>query len=173
MSLRQAKNTPMILIGIGSNLSSTAGGPRATVEAALNRLAEAGIGVLAKSRWYESEPVPASDQPWFVNGVARVATDLDPEALLAVLHQLEAEFGRARSIVNAARTLDLDLLAYGDIQRTKAPILPHPRLHQRAFVVYPLRDIAPDWRHPVLKLTASTMIAALTPGQVISPLALE
>ena len=84
-----------------------------------------------------------------MNGVAVVETSLPPGDLLALLHEIERRFGRERREVNAARILDLDLIAYGDLVRTDAPpLLPHPRLHERAFVLLPLADVAPDWRHP-------------------------
>src|SRR5271169_4084204 len=108
-----SSNAP-ILIGLGANLPSPAGPPAATLAAAITRLATAEIITLQRSRWFVSAPVPASDQPWFVNGVIAVATALEPAALLAVLLRVEAEFGRARGAANAARSLDLDLLAYGD-----------------------------------------------------------
>lgn len=161
----------MILIGIGGNLPSAAGGPAATCQAALDRLVEGELRLLARSPWYESAPVPASDQPWFVNGVVRVETELGPEALLARLHAIEAEFGRARTEVNAARPLDLDLLAYGDLVRAgPGPVLPHPRMHSRAFVLLPLRDVAPHWTHPATGLSVDALIAGLAPGQLIRPL---
>jgi 2-amino-4-hydroxy-6-hydroxymethyldihydropteridine diphosphokinase len=116
--------------------------------------------------------VPPSDQPWYVNGVARVAAEFDSIALLAALHDVERAFGRERREVNAARVLDLDLLAYGDIVRTgpEPPILPHPRLTQRAFVLLPLAEIVPDWRHPVTGQTIQQLLAALPPDQVARPL---
>jgi 2-amino-4-hydroxy-6-hydroxymethyldihydropteridine diphosphokinase len=137
------------LIGLGANLPSSYGEPPATLRAALNRLAKAGPSVTRRSRFWHSAPVPLSDQPWYVNAVAALETDLPPERLLALLHEVEAEFGRVRSVVNAPRLIDLDLLAYGREIRTEgAPLLPHPRLAERAFVLLPLSDIAPDWRHP-------------------------
>jgi len=162
----------MILIGIGSNLTSAAGGSLATCEAALARLEAEGIKVVARSPWYETAPVPVSDQPWFVNGIGEVATDLDPAKLLAVLHQVEAAYGRVRGVVNGSRTLDLDLLAYGNlVWQESPPLLPHPRLHERAFVLLPLKDLAPAWRHPLLGLTAEALIGQMPPGQQIRPLA--
>ncbi|MDE1147946.1 MAG: 2-amino-4-hydroxy-6-hydroxymethyldihydropteridine diphosphokinase [Azospirillaceae bacterium] len=157
----------MILVGVGSNLSVPGiGGPREVVEAAVAALAGEGVSVAALSPWYRSAPVPLSDQPWYVNGVLSVATDLDPPALLARLHAVEEAFGRVRRQVNEARVLDLDLVAYGGYVRETAPVLPHPRMHQRAFVLLPLRDLVPGWRHPVSGLSVDALIAALPPGQM-------
>jgi 2-amino-4-hydroxy-6-hydroxymethyldihydropteridine diphosphokinase len=162
----------MILIGLGGNLPSLAGAPLATLEAALERLVGGGVNVVARSPWYETAPVPISDQPWFINGVVQVKTAMSATALLALMHQVEADLGRARTVVNAARVVDLDLLAYGDEVRAgpEAPVLPHPRLQDRAFVLLPMRDIAPDWRHPVTKATPAEMIARMPVGQQIRPL---
>lgn len=148
----------MILIGVGANLRSAAGSPRVTCGAALLHLGRLGVVIIGRSPWYESAPVPASDQPWYVNGVVSVGTNLSPAGLLAALHLTEAAFGRLRTAANAARTLDLDLLAYRDLVKDKgAPLLPHPRLHERAFVLFPLKDLAPGWRHPVLGETAASL----------------
>ncbi len=162
----------LILVAIGSNLPSPEfGPPRATCEAALAELSRRGLRLVRRSRWFESAPVPLSDQPWFVNGVAVVETALPPGDLLALLHETERGFGRERREVNAARILDLDLIAYGDLVRTDAPpLLPHPRLHERAFVLLPLADVAPDWRHPADGRTLSEMIRALPAGQSLRPL---
>lgn len=151
-----------VLIALGGNLPSWVGAPRTTLEAALAALEEAGVRILRKSSWYVTAPVPASDQPWFTNGVVSAETDLGPEALLELLHGIEAAFGRVREEKNGARTLDLDLLAHGEaVQTEKNPILPHPRLHERAFVMVPLAEIAPDWRHPVLNRTAAEILAGI------------
>lgn len=155
----------MILIGLGANLPSRHGGPRETLEAALAALDRDGIRVVRRSPWYRSAPVPASDQPWFVNGVAQLESDLPPDALLARLHAVEAAFGRARSVPNAARAIDLDLLDHDGRIAQAGPILPHPRLHERAFVLLPLRDLAPDWRHPVTGAGIEAMLRAVDPGQ--------
>jgi 2-amino-4-hydroxy-6-hydroxymethyldihydropteridine diphosphokinase len=161
----------LILIGLGANLPSPRfGAPVTTLNAAVARLKETGIRVLARSRWYESAPVPISDQPNFVNGVINVATELEPAALLALLHRVETEFGRVRSVRNAARLLDLDLLAYHDIVNHDGdPQLPHPSMHLRAFVLLPLREIAPRWVHPWLGKSLDTLIAELPPGQEARP----
>ena len=153
----------MILIGLGSNLESReAGDPRRTLEAALAALPATGITVAARSAWYRSEPVPRSGQPWFVNGVAAIETRLEPEALLRTMQAVEVQFGRARSTRNAARSLDLDLLDCGGlVLRTPSLTLPHPRLHLRRFVLLPLAEVAPDWRHPVLRQNAAEMLARI------------
>lgn len=161
----------MILIGLGANLPSAAGQPRATLVAALRRLDESGVRVVACSRWYRTAPVPVSDQPWFVNGVARVETGLDPLGLLGRLRAIEREFGRERTVRNAARTLDLDIIDYeGRIETSADLILPHPRMQDRAFVLLPLAEIAPGWRHPVSGKTVETLISDLPPGQTAAPI---
>jgi 2-amino-4-hydroxy-6-hydroxymethyldihydropteridine diphosphokinase len=165
---------PEIFIGLGANLPSVGyGAPKATLTAALERLAGEGLRIVARSRWYESAPVPRSDQPWFVNAVVRVDTRLTPPALLQLLHRVEEDFGRVRGERNAARAIDLDLLSYGDkVTRGAAvPRLPHPRMQERAFVLMPLREIAPRWRHPLLRHSLDELIAALPPEQVARPLA--
>jgi 2-amino-4-hydroxy-6-hydroxymethyldihydropteridine diphosphokinase len=161
-----------ILIGIGANLPSGTGSPRATCEAALAALEAAGVRVVRRSRWYESAPVPASAQPWYVNGVAAVETGLDPAALLALLHRIEDRFGRERAERNAARVLDLDLLAYGRrvSDGPAPPLLPHPRLAERAFVLLPLAEVAPDWTDPRDGRGVAALIAALPAAQVARPL---
>jgi len=160
----------MILIGLGSNLESPQWGPPVQVlAAALRQLECAGVRLAGCSPWYRSAPVPASDQPWFINGVARIETALAPQALLALLHRIEARLGRRRGVRWGARIIDLDLLAYGGRVITGCSadglVLPHPRLHERAFVLAPLADLMPSWRHPVSGRTAADMLAALAVGQ--------
>lgn len=159
------------LIGLGANLPSERFGPPvATLEAALSELERSGLRIVARSRWWESAPVPPSGQPWYVNGVVRAVTALDPGSVLDLLHRVEADFGRVRSIPNAARIIDLDLLAQGRVVRDAAPILPHPRLTERAFVLLPLREVSPGWRHPVSGEGIDALIAALPPGQDVRPI---
>ncbi len=163
----------MILIGLGANLPSLRHGPpQATLEGALLALADVGVRVIARSRWYESAPMPPSDQPWFVNGVARVETARDPAELLELLLAIERGLGRERRVANAPRVMDLDLLAYGEVisDGAEGPVLPHPRLHERAFVLLPMREIAPDWRHPALGQSVGELIEALGGDQEIRPL---
>ena len=150
----------MILIAIGANLPDALGRPPAvTCSAAVVALSELpGLRLEAVSRWYATAPVPASDQPDFVNGIARLSGTAAPEWLLARLHAIEAAVGRVRSVADAARPLDLDLIAMGGLMRDAAPILPHPRAHLRRFVLEPLCDVAPDWVHPRLRRTAADLL---------------
>ena len=159
----------MIFVGIGSNLAAPGySSPQNTAEASLAALPGIGTVLCARSSWYGSEPVPASDQPWFINAVVEIGTELPAPELLARLLALEARFGRERSVRDAARTLDLDLLDY-DGFRCSTPdlVLPHPRLHERRFVLMPLQEIAPQWRHPRLGLTVAELLAQLPSGQAI------
>jgi 2-amino-4-hydroxy-6-hydroxymethyldihydropteridine diphosphokinase len=158
-----------ILIALGGNLPSKVGSADLTLQAALDDLHAAGVIIENCSRFYRSAPVPVSDQPDYINAVAQISTDLTPIALMAVLHEVEARFERVRGMRNAARTLDLDLLAYGDLI-TEQPMLPHPRLQDRAFVLLPLQDVAPDFIHPVSGRSLDDMLAALPSGQVCQPM---
>ncbi|HJU15331.1 MAG TPA: 2-amino-4-hydroxy-6-hydroxymethyldihydropteridine diphosphokinase [Stellaceae bacterium] len=150
----------MILIGLGSNLESARfGPPRKIVAAACRALEGEGVRICARSSWYRSEPVPRSDQPWYVNGVAALASNLGAGALLALLQQIETRFGRVRQARNAARVLDLDLLDHdGEVVATPVLTLPHPRLGERRFVLVPLLEIAPSWRHPLSGLSAGALL---------------
>ena len=140
----------MILIALGANLPSRFGTPAETIEAAYRALEKHGLKIARKSRIWLTAPVPVSDQPWFHNAVAEVETSLDGLKLLSLLHKVEAEFGRERFERNEPRVLDLDLIAYNnDIIDRPSLIVPHPRMHQRAFVLLPLKDIAPEWKHPI------------------------
>jgi 2-amino-4-hydroxy-6-hydroxymethyldihydropteridine diphosphokinase len=162
----------VILIGIGGNLASPRFGlPLDTLAAALVALEAEGIRIATRSAWYQTEPVPRSDQPWFINAVASLITGLTARDLLAVLQMVEGQFGRVRGKRNAARVLDLDLLDHqGQAIDTASLVLPHPRLHQRRFVLVPLTEIAPDWRHPLLGLTAEQLLSRLAAKQPVERL---
>src|SRR3954453_9678159 len=159
----------MILIGIGSNLAGPGyDSPLQTAAAAPDKLPKIGVEILRRSQCSLSEPVPVSHQPWFVNAVIAVESEFGPEPLLDRLLALETRFGRVRGEANAARTLDLDLLDYdGRLCATPRLVLPHPRLHERRFVLAPLCEIAPRWRHPRLGRTAEELLASLPAGQPI------
>jgi len=159
-------------VALGANLPSPWGPPRATLEAALVRLQDTEIRLVRQSSWYETAPVPDLDQPWYVNAVVELATTLDPGALLARLHQIEAAFGRVRRERWEARAIDLDLIDQdGIVSAGPEPILPHPRMAERAFVLIPLAEVAPAWRHPVNGRPIAGLIAALPPGQRMRKLA--
>jgi 2-amino-4-hydroxy-6-hydroxymethyldihydropteridine diphosphokinase len=162
----------VIFLALGANLPHPGiGPPRAVLEAALARLDAEGVRVLRRSRWYASPPWPPSDQPWYVNGVAEVESALPPADLLARLHAVEAGFGRERGVRNAARVLDLDLVDWhGRIDPEGTPALPHPRMHERGFVLLPLAELAPDWRHPVTGTPIGDLIARLPPDTAAEPM---
>jgi 2-amino-4-hydroxy-6-hydroxymethyldihydropteridine diphosphokinase len=162
----------VILIGIGGNVESARfGPPRDTLTAALAALREKRIRILTRSGWYLTEPVPPSDQPWFVNAVVSVATELATKDLLMLLQATERQFGRVRGEPNAPRTLDLDILDYhGEVMNATSLVLPHPRLAERRFVLMPIAEIAPDWQHPILGLTAVQLLARLPSEQQIKHL---
>jgi len=165
----------LILIALGANLATERyGPPEKGLDAALRALKGKGIRVVRCSRWYCSAPVPPSDQPWYVNGVAVIETDQTPAELLACLLEVERSFGRRRAGRNEARVLDLDLLAYGervDDDVAEGLTLPHPRMHERAFVLRPLSEIAPDWSHPVLGRSAIELCAGLNGSEVVEQIA--
>ncbi len=164
------------LIGVGANLPGPDGrSALATCQQAVALLdLFPAVRLAGLSRWFVSAPVPASGQPDYVNAVALLLVHPsqanDPAVLLARLMALETAFGRQRGAANAARTLDLDIIGIGGLVRAAPdPILPHPRAHLRAFVLAPLADVAPDWRHPIFRRTAAELLADLPP-QDIRPL---
>lgn len=175
------------LIALGANLRSPAGSPSETLHAAIADLASLGGAIRAKSRFFATPCFPPGTGPDYVNAAVGMEWDKGEDALLAILHDIEASYSRRRDERWGMRTLDLDLIALGqrvrpdedvhaqwrnlplDDQKTKAPeelILPHPRLQDRAFVLVPLRDIAPDWVHPILGQSVSDMHDALPAEQV-------
>jgi 2-amino-4-hydroxy-6-hydroxymethyldihydropteridine diphosphokinase len=152
----------MILVGIGANLPGTGGAtPMVTCRAAVEALRGLpGLRLKAVSRWYRSRPVPPSRQPDYINGVALLEGPADPTWLLGRLHAIEAAAGRVRGERNAARPLDLDLIDLdGMVRDAPDPVLPHPRAHQRAFVLRPLAEVAPGWVHPRLGRTVEALLA--------------
>jgi 2-amino-4-hydroxy-6-hydroxymethyldihydropteridine diphosphokinase len=170
----------VILIALGGNLKGVDdASPLDTVRrgaAGLDALTGLRLGAL--SRWFLTEPVPPSGQPPYINGIAllraeHASEEPDPAALLARLQAMEARAGRVRGERNAARTLDLDIIAMGEagqmVRAAPDPILPHPRAHQRAFVLLPLLDVAPGWVHPVLRRSARELLGEL-PWQDARPI---
>lgn len=168
----------MILIGLGANLSSVYGGPATLLETALSVMPSFGITVRRLSSFYRTPAMARYIQPPYVNSVAAVETALPAAELLQALHRIEALFGRVRVTRWAARTLDLDLLDYhGRIITAQGPrgpeagvgplpmALPHPGIAERGFVLVPLQEIAPEWRHPVLGEGAARLIERLEAAQ--------
>lgn len=152
----------MILIALGANLPSPAGPPLHTLKRALGELERQGVEIRDLSHFYETPAWPDPADPAFVNAVAAVQTRLQPVELLMLLHWVETAFGRMRSAPNAPRTIDLDLLDYeGQVVTTPHLTLPHPRLGERSFVLVPLRDVAPGWRHPVTGANIEDLLGAL------------
>ena len=160
-----------VFVAFGANLAGPYGSPAQAFDAAVTLLEQHGVSVLKRSSLWESSPVPRSEQPWYVNAVVQVDTDLPARDLLDLLHRIERAMGRVRSEANAPRAIDLDLLAYhAQVIGQKGGeglMLPHPRLHERAFVLFPLREIAPNWIHPVSGACIPDMMAALDPSQEI------
>ena len=160
-----------IFVALGANLEHPIyGPPRRVLEAALAELGHRGVVARKVSSWYRTAPVPASDQPWYVNAVAEVATSLSADGLLGCLHQVEDLFGRVRTVPNAARLIDLDLLDFNGEIAAGGPgsaTLPHPRMDGRAFVLRPLADLAPEWRHPRTRASIQDLLAGLPADQVI------
>ena len=170
----------MILIGIGANLAGPSGeSPLDTVRRATVQLdGLLNLHLRGLSRWYKTEPLPPSGQPFYVNGVAHLAAspgavEPEPAELLARLQGIEVLAGRVRGERNAARTLDLDIIAMGEcgqtVRTSPDPILPHPRMHIRAFVLVPLLEVASAWVHPVSRLSARELLARL-PSQTAEPM---
>lgn len=154
-----------VYLSLGSNI----GDRQAHLRAALDRLAAA-LRVTRISPVYETEPVGGPGaQRWFLNLAAEAETDLFPLQLLSSAQRIETALGRVRTVRNGPRTIDIDILFYARaVIRTPRLEIPHPRLHERRFVLVPLADIAPDLRHPVTRLTVREMLDA-APAAVIRP----
>jgi 2-amino-4-hydroxy-6-hydroxymethyldihydropteridine diphosphokinase len=160
----------LAVVALGGNLPGDFGGCEALLEAALAELARRGVRIRVRSRWWRSAAWPDPSQGEYRNGVALVDAERTPQALLEVLLSVEQQFGRARGVRNAARTLDLDLIAFGrTVLESPNLILPHPRAHERRFVMGPLAEIAPAWRHPVSGETAASLAKVATIGADAAP----
>ena len=160
-----------VIVALGGNLALEGQAVQAVLELAAGRLAAAGLKPVRRSGWWRSAAWPDPTQPAYLNAVAWVETALEPHAVLQALLQIETAFGRRRSVPNAPRTLDLDLIAYGRrILDGPDLVLPHPRAAERLFVMGPLAEIAPDWRHPVTGKTAAELAAEASVGTDATPI---
>lgn len=169
-----ARTSKDIFIAYGANLPDGALNALQAFSKVVKRLRGLGIAVQAVSSLWKSQAWPNPDDPPYHNAVLSIDTILSPEALLGLLHEMEAQSGRTRAThagdaVNAPRILDLDLIAYGDQILQGEVVLPHPRAHERGFVMGPLCEIAPDWRHPVNGLTARALFAGASVGRDAYP----
>jgi 2-amino-4-hydroxy-6-hydroxymethyldihydropteridine diphosphokinase len=182
----QGGDRNMIIIALGSNLSSKFGSPKSALRRAIHELRAAGIRIIRTSKLYETEAHAYISQPNFVNAAITVDTALPADSLLQVMEQIEAEAGRRKQKNGLAsyflwtpRVLDLDIVSYKGLVRNwnvrhpqnRRVILPHPRAHERAFVLRPLAGIAPEWHHPVFGFTAEQLLkrpAVRDTGRIIS-----
>ncbi len=159
------------IIALGGNLNLDGVSVQAVLDAALTHLQGEGMEPVRRSGWWRSQAWPDPSQPPFLNGVVMVQTDLDARQVLAALLRIETAMGRRRGEPNAPRTLDLDLIAHGrDVIDEPGLILPHPRAADRRFVMGPLAEIAPEWRHPVLGETAAALSAKASVGRDAEPI---
>jgi 2-amino-4-hydroxy-6-hydroxymethyldihydropteridine diphosphokinase len=152
-----------VFLSLGSNV----GDRSANLRAAIERLGDHGA-VRAVSGFYETEPVGLHDQPWFLNCVLTLETDDAPEALLKKVLAIEQEMGRLRTRDKGPRSIDIDILLFGDrVVDGRELKIPHPAMHQRRFVLEPLAEIAPEALHPQLRKTARELLADLPPGRIV------
>ncbi len=154
-----------MIVALGSNLPGPYTSRERLLEAALAALPEVGLAVVTKSSWWASAAWPDPTGPDYLNGVAIVCTDHSPRDTLAVLHDVEARFGRERGEANAPRTLDLDLIAHGRTVLNGDLVVPHPRAHERLFVMGPLAELVSAWTHPVSGESAFRLAATASVGR--------
>jgi 2-amino-4-hydroxy-6-hydroxymethyldihydropteridine diphosphokinase len=166
-------------LSLGSNLSlksnlvssnllkSNLGGREAQLREAQTRLSVAG-SIAAASSLYETEPVEYTEQPWFLNCAVLLETTLSPQELMSAILNIEEQMGRRRLVKKGPRSIDIDILLFGDVVlKSDALTIPHPEMHRRRFVLEPLAEIAPEVVHPVLHKSIRELLAALPEGQIV------
>ena len=166
---RKVIKKDMIIVAIGSDLSSrTYGLPENNCSECLKILRKV-FFVRKVSKFYKSEPIPKSDQQWYVNGVVEICTTLYPQDILHKLFLIESYFKRTRKIRNEPRVIDLDLISYKNkIINNNSLIIPHPRMHRRKFVIRPICDLDPNWKHPVLKKKANVLLKSVANQKIFN-----
>ncbi|MDI2113567.1 2-amino-4-hydroxy-6-hydroxymethyldihydropteridine diphosphokinase [Commensalibacter nepenthis] len=160
----------MIIIAVGSNLSGVwSDTPYGMCQEAVHRLSTELECHIKQSSWYQTSPIPPSSQPLYINGVVTLEKEIEPIEVLKILNKIEAEAGRVRQQANEARPLDLDILDIDGkiIEESPKLIIPHPRLHLRGFVLYPLKDVCPQWQHPITHKHINELIDELPKDQAI------
>jgi 2-amino-4-hydroxy-6-hydroxymethyldihydropteridine diphosphokinase len=157
------------VVALGCSLAGAYPSREALLAAAVEALASEGLKVVACSSWWTSAAWPDPAAPAYLNGVALVETAQAADAVLAALHRIEARFDRRRGALNAPRTLDLDLIAHGRTISEDGLVVPHPRARERLFVMGPLAEVAPGWRHPVGGATAADLVVEATVGTDAAP----
>ncbi len=174
-----------IIAALGANIPSQVGKPKDTITHAISSIREAGIDVIDISGFYITKPVPASDQPDFVNCAITLASLKSAKQLLTIFHEIEGQLGRTRGERWSARTIDIDLIAFGQavLPNQKLwyelvndpdpsvfindPMIPHPRMHKRAFVLAPILDVAPNWVHPLYQKTARDLLIGIEGQEIL------
>ncbi|MEO0402678.1 MAG: 2-amino-4-hydroxy-6-hydroxymethyldihydropteridine diphosphokinase [Pseudomonadota bacterium] len=184
------QNRSILLVALGSNMQSDVGSPAETLQKAVTEVGLAGAVIRAQSRFFATKAVPAGSGPDFVNAALAIEANWSAIEAITILHGIEAKLGRRRGKRWGERVIDLDLLALDNMirpnvatarqwmnlpleqQQEQAPgqlILPHPRMHERAFVLEPLADVAPDWVHPILRQSVLQLRDAL-PAEARAPI---
>jgi 2-amino-4-hydroxy-6-hydroxymethyldihydropteridine diphosphokinase len=152
------------------SLGSNVGDREANLREAVRLLEAEGVHVRRESSLYETEPQDQRDQPWFLNSVVEVETELFPKLLLTRVKRIEKSLGRKRTVAKGPRTIDIDILLYGSFVIQTAELeIPHPRMSERRFVLEPLAELAPDLRHPVSRKTIRELLSGVA-GQVVRKL---
>ena len=152
----------MVILGIGSNLSSAYGDRFKNINLAIQYLEQYGFQILKRSAFYETPSYPNKSKPKFINIIIQVSTVLPPVDLASVLLFVEKKLGRTRNIKNDPRTCDIDIIDYNNKILKRDVILPHPRMHTRNFVLFPLFEINKNWKHPILKKDIKILICSLS-----------